>query len=262
MTDKNYEARHLETLDRDLRRFSRLEMATAQAGRPFVGSGIAFAFIVIAGLVAAFLFGQGNNSLVVVIAAMFGAYMALNIGANDVANNMAPAVGANALTMGGAIAIAVIFESAGALIAGGDVVSTIAKGIIAPESMGTADVFIWAMMAALLSSALWVNLATWIGAPVSTTHSVVGGVMGAGIAAAGFGAVSWGTMSKIAASWVISPVLGGLVAAGFLWFIKARIIYQEDKIAAARKWVPVLVGIMAGAFASYLALKGDRKSVV
>ncbi|UUV04795.1 inorganic phosphate transporter [Ruegeria sp. YS9] len=261
MTDKNYEARHLETLDRDLRRFSRLEMATAQAGRPFVGSGIALAFIVVAGLVAAFLFGQGSNALIVVIAAMFGAYMALNIGANDVANNMGPAVGANALTMGGAIAIAAIFESAGALIAGGDVVSTIAKGIIAPESMGTANVFIWAMMAALLSSALWVNLATWIGAPVSTTHSVVGGVMGAGIAAAGFGAVSWGTMSKIAASWVISPVLGGLVAAGFLWFIKARIIYQEDKIAAARKWVPMLVGIMAGAFASYLALKGLKKII-
>ncbi|MCA0904905.1 inorganic phosphate transporter [Ruegeria marisrubri] len=261
MTDKNYEARHLETLDRDLRRFSRLEMATAQAGRPFVGSGIALAFIVVAGLVAAFLFGQGNNALVVVIAAMFGAYMALNIGANDVANNMAPAVGANALTMGGAIAIAAIFESAGALIAGGDVVSTIAKGIIAPESMGTANVFIWAMMAALLASALWVNLATWIGAPVSTTHSVVGGVMGAGVAAAGFSAVSWSTMSKIAASWVISPLLGGLVAAGFLWFIKARIIYQEDKIAAARKWVPMLVGIMAGAFASYLALKGLKKII-
>ncbi|MEX0368392.1 MAG: inorganic phosphate transporter [Ruegeria sp.] len=261
MANKDFEARHLETLDRDLRRFSRLEVATAQVGRPVVGSGIAFAFIVVAGIAAAFLFGQDNNTFIVVLAAMFGAYMALNIGANDVANNMGPAVGANALTMGGAIAIAAIFESAGALIAGGDVVSTIAKGIIAPESMGTATVFIWAMMAALLSSALWVNLATWVGAPVSTTHSVVGGVMGAGIAAAGFGAVSWGTMGKIAASWVISPVLGGVIAAGFLWFIKARIIYQEDKIAAARKWVPMLVGIMAGAFASYLALKGLKKVI-
>ena len=261
MANKDFEARHLETLDRDLRRFSRLEVATAQVGRPVVGSGIALAFIVIAGIVASLLFGQANNTMIVVIAAMFGAYMALNIGANDVANNMGPAVGANALTMGGAIAIAAVFESAGALIAGGDVVSTIAKGIIAPESMGTADVFIWAMMAALLSSALWVNLATWVGAPVSTTHSVVGGVMGAGIAAAGFGAVSWGTMSAIAASWVISPVLGGVVAAGFLWFIKSRIIYQDDKIAAARKWVPMLVGIMAGAFATYLALKGLKRIV-
>ena len=90
------------------------------------------------------------------------------------------------------------------------------------------------MMAALLSAALWVNLATWIGAPVSTTHSVVGGVMGAGIAAAGFAAVNWPTMGAIAASWVISPVLGGAIAAAFLAFIKARIIYREDKIAAAR----------------------------
>ena len=187
--------------------------------------------------------------------------MALNIGANDVANNMGPAVGANALTMAGAILIAAIFESAGALIAGGDVVSTIAKGIIAPTSMQSVDEFIWAMMAALLSAALWINLATWVGAPVSTTHSIVGGVMGAGIAAAGFSAVNWMTMSKIAASWVISPVLGGVIAALFLWLIKSRIIYQPDKIAAARRWVPILIAIMSGAFASYLALKGIKKII-
>ena len=202
-----------------------------------------------------------SNTVIIVVAAVLGAYMALNIGANDVANNMGPAVGANALTMAGAIAIAAIFESAGALIAGGDVVSTIAKGIIAPTSMQSVDEFIWAMMAALLSAALWVNLATWIGAPVSTTHSIVGGVMGAGIAAAGFSAVNWMTMSKIAASWVISPVLGGFIAALFLWLIKSRIIYQPDKIAAARKWVPILIAIMAGAFASYLALKGLKKVI-
>lgn len=115
------------------------------------------------------------------------------------------------------------------------------------------------MLAALLASALWVNLATWIGAPVSTTHSVVGGVMGAGIAAAGLASVNWPTMSAIAASWVISPVLGGVIAASFLALIKSRIIYQEDKIQAARKWVPILLGIMAGAFATYLALKGIKK---
>ncbi len=261
MTNKDFEPRHLETLDRDLGRFSNLELATQYVGRPMVGTGIALVFVVLAGLFAAVFFGHSNNSLVIVVAAIFGAYMALNIGANDVANNMGPAVGANALTMGGAIAIAAIFESAGALLAGGDVVSTIAKGIIAPASMGSAEIFVWAMLAALLSSALWVNLATWVGAPVSTTHSVVGGVMGAGIAAAGFAAVDWSTMGKIAASWVISPVLGGAIAAAFLWFIKARIVYQPDKIAAARKWVPVLVGVMAGAFATYLALKGLKKVI-
>ena len=256
MTDIKGEARHLETLDRDLGRFSTLEKATAYAARPLVGPGISLIFIVLAALLAAFFFGQTSNTMIVVIAAGFGAYMALNIGANDVANNMGPAVGANALTITGAVIIAAIFESAGALLAGSDVVKTIAKGIVAPDAMADSATFIWAMLAALLSAALWVNLATWVGAPVSTTHSVVGGVMGAGIAAAGFGAVSWGTMGGIAASWVISPLLGGLIAAGFLWFIKARIIYQPDKIAAARRWVPMLVGIMAGAFASYLALKG------
>ena len=261
MPDPSGDPSHLDTLDRDLARYSTLEVATAYAARPLVAPGIAFVFIALAGLGAAMFLGHANNTLIVVLAACFGAYMAINIGANDVANNMGPAVGANALTMGGAIAIAVIFESAGALIAGGDVVSTIAKGIIAPESMGTAQTFIWAMMAALLSAALWVNLATWVGAPVSTTHSVVGGVMGAGIAAAGLSAVNWTTMSAIAASWVISPVLGGAIAAGFLWLIKARIIYQPDKIAAARKWVPMLVGLMGGVFAAYLALKGLKRII-
>lgn len=261
MSDKDLEPRHLETLDRDLGRFANLEAAAAYVSRPLVAPGIALVFIVLAGLAAAMLLGQSGETLIVVTAAVFGAYMALNIGANDVANNMGPAVGANALSMGGAIVIAAIFESAGALIAGGDVVSTIAKGIVAPEALDTPMTFVWAMMAALLASALWVNLATWIGAPVSTTHAVVGGVMGAGMAGAGFGAVSWEQMGAIAASWVISPLLGAVVAAAFLWFIKSRIIYREDKIAAARLWVPVLVGIMAGTFAAYLVMKGLNQLV-
>ncbi|MCF6233320.1 MAG: inorganic phosphate transporter [Rhodobacteraceae bacterium] len=250
-----------KTLDRDLGRIVQLETATAFVARPLVGPGIALAFILLAGLAAAILLGQFPVNMIVVVAAIFGAYMAINIGANDVANNVGPAVGANALSMSGAIAIAVVAESAGALLAGGDVVSTIAKGIVDPEAMQDTQTFIWAMMAALISAALWVNLATWVGAPVSTTHSVVGGVMGAGVAAAGLSAVNWMTMSKIAASWVISPVLGGVVAAALLALIKARIIYREDKIAAARVWVPVLVGLMAGAFAAYLSVKGLKRII-
>ncbi|WP_294930363.1 inorganic phosphate transporter [uncultured Paracoccus sp.] len=261
MSDTDLEARHLETLDRDLGRFAKLEMAAAYVSRPLVAPGIAFVFIAIAGLAAAMLLGGNSQVLIVAAAAVFGAYMALNIGANDVANNMGPAVGANALSMGGAIAIAAIFESAGALIAGGDVVSTIATGIVAPDTLDTPILFIWAMMAALLASALWINLATWIGAPVSTTHAVVGGVVGAGIAAAGFGAVNWAQLATIAASWVISPLLGGVAAAAFLWFIKARIVYRDDKIAAARIWVPVLVGVMAGTFATYLMMKGLKQLI-
>ncbi|MGR3364312.1 MAG: inorganic phosphate transporter [Maritimibacter harenae] len=259
MTEKS--GNQWKTLDRDLDRIGQLERATQYVSRPMVGLGVSLAFIVIAGIGAALFFGFQPGSFVVIAAAGFGAYMALNIGANDVANNMGPAVGANALTMGGAILIAAICESAGALLAGGDVVSTISKGIIDPNAVADLRVFVWAMMAALISSTLWVNLATWIGAPVSTTHSVVGGVMGAGIAAAGFSAVDWNSMGAIAASWVISPVLGGVIAASFLAFIKANIIYVDDKLAAARRWVPVLIGIMAGAFATYLAVKGLKRII-
>ena len=250
-----------KTLDRDLNRISQLEMATNYVARPMVGLGIAFAFILMAFLIAMIWFGSTEGSLIVAAAAAVGAYMAINIGANDVANNMGPAVGANALTMGGAIAIAAVCESAGALLAGGDVVSTISKGIIDTEAVADGQVFMWAMMAALISSAIWVNLATYVGAPVSTTHSVVGGVMGAGIAAAGLAAVNWPTMGTIAASWIISPVLGGVIAAAFLALIKHKIIYREDKIAAARVWVPILVGIMAGVFATYLAMKGLKRII-
>ena len=185
--------------------------------------------------------------------------MAMNIGANDVANNIGPAVGSKALTMTGAIAIAAIFEASGALIAGGDVVQTIKKGIIDIHSFGF-DIhsFIWAMMAALLAAALWLNFATYFKAPVSTTHSIVGGVMGAGIAAFGFGVVAWGTMAQIVASWIISPVIGGAIAALFLYGIKKTIIFQNDRIKSAKKWIPFFVSVMAWAFATYLMMKGFK----
>ncbi|TMV61265.1 inorganic phosphate transporter, partial [Thioclava sp. BHET1] len=256
MTDRDADPHRLRTLDRDLGRISNLELATGHVGRSIAVIGLAFVFIVLAALAGAEVFDERSHGLIIFVAAAFGAYMALNIGANDVANNMGPAVGAEVLTMGGAIAIAAVCETLGALLAGGDVVSTVAEGIVAPQSFGNTDMFIWAMMAALLSSALWVNCATWIGAPVSTTHSVVGGVMGAGIAAAGFGAVDWPTMVEITASWVISPLIGGVIAAIFLWFIRSRIVYRDDKIAAAQLWVPVLVGIMSATFGAYFLLKG------
>jgi len=245
-----------KTLDKDLKRISRIEVGAQTVSRGLVAPGVALAFIVLAGLAAALLMGGQSGQILVVAAAAIGAYMALNIGANDVANNMGPAVGSKAMTLGMALILAAVFESLGALVAGGDVVNTVAKGIIEPSALPDSTHFVWAMMAALLAAALWLNLATWFGAPVSTTHSIVGGVVGAGIVAAGFGAVDWGTMGMIAASWVISPVMGGVIAALFLAIIKSKVVYVDDKIAAARKWVPILIGIMAGAFAAYLALKG------
>jgi PiT family inorganic phosphate transporter len=112
------------------------------------------------------------------------------------------------------------------------------------------------MMAGLLAAALWLNFATAVGAPVSTTHSIVGGILGAGVAAGGWGIANWGVVGQIAASWVISPVLGGLIAAGFLYLIKRTITYQPDLLVAAKRMAPILIAVMGWAFTTYLALKG------
>lgn len=244
----------------DLKSIDKIEQSLGFGRKETLRMGIVLFFMI--GIV---LYTHFNVSpevpgrILLIIAAMIGGYMALNIGANDVANNVGPAVGSQALTLFGAIIIAGIFEAAGALVAGGEVVSTIKKGIINPEVIKDSAVFVWLMMAALLAGAIWLNIATAVGAPVSTTHSIVGGVMGAGIAAGGWGIVNWDKMVAIASSWVISPVLGGLIAAGFLYLIKHTITYKEDKIAAAKKVVPILISIMAWAFSTYLIMKGLKK---
>jgi len=249
----------MKMLDKELKHISKFEQGIQEISRGNLKFGICVLFLVVVGFFAYTHVAEPGSQVFIVLAGLLGAYMALNIGANDVANNIGPAVGSKALTMTGALVIAAVFEAAGAIIAGGDVVSTVRKGIIDPSGMDSDMMFIHAMMAALFAAALWVNLATFIGAPVSTTHSVVGGVMGAGIAATGLSAVNWVTMSKIAASWVISPALGGIIAAMFLALIKFQIMYKDDKVSAAKKWVPVLVGIMAAAFAMYLTMKGLKK---
>ncbi|MBF0679342.1 MAG: inorganic phosphate transporter [Devosia sp.] len=242
-------------LDKDLQRVTGLETATHNLSRSLAAPGIALVFLLLAAVWASFSVGQGPTSYIVVIGAIIAGYMALNVGANDVANNMGPAVGSRAISMGGALVIAGIFEAAGALLAGGDVVNTVARDLLTTPEI-EASTFIMVMMAALLASALWVNLATFIGAPVSTTHAVVGGVVGAGIASAGFGIVNWPMIGAIAASWVISPVLGAIAAAALLAIIMATITNRIDKISAALVWVPIFVAIMTGVFAMYLATKG------
>ncbi|GGC64023.1 putative phosphate permease [Marinobacter halophilus] len=211
-------------------------------------------------IVGAFSQGLPNNMLLMA-AAVIGGYMAINIGANDVANNVGPAVGSGALSLGAAVLLAAVFEAGGAIIAGGDVVSTIKGGIIDPTSLEDPREFVWLMTAALLAGALWLNLATWMGAPVSTTHSIVGGVLGAGIAAGGWAIADWSVMGKIVASWVISPVLGGVLAALFLFAIKKTVLYQQNLVSSARTFVPWLVAIMAWAFGTYLMIKGMSQLV-
>ena len=244
----------------DLRRFGYAQSQVVTQRSSFMLIGIAVLFLLgVASAVLGFVVEEQSEALVLVAAAVIGGYMAMNIGANDVANNMGPAVGGKVLTVATAVIIAAICETAGALLAGGDVVKTVAKGIVSPGESIDVATFQFMMLSALLAAALWINLATILNAPVSTTHSIVGGVLGGGIGAAGFAVVNWATMSKIAASWVISPVFGGVVAACLLFFIEKRILNAPDRLAGARRWVPILVGLMGAAFTAYMAIKGLKK---
>ncbi len=245
----------------DFKTIEKFDQAAERTLPGFAKLSLALLFMVLVFLWSYNSYGDIPNNTFLIIGAVFGAYMAMNIGANDVANNVGPAVGSKAMTMMWAIIIAALFEALGAFVAGGDVVETIKKGIIDPALIADPQIFIWLMISALLSAALWLNFATSIGAPVSTTHSIVGGVMGAGVAAAGFAIVDWNTMAKIASSWIISPVLGGIVAASFLYFIKRKIIYQKDMIAASKVFVPILISLMTWAFSTYLIVKGLKRVI-
>ncbi|MEZ5707399.1 MAG: anion permease [Burkholderiaceae bacterium] len=227
-----------------------------------LGASIAFLLLVglYASLTGANVLGLSTTSVwLLIVSAVVGGYMAMNIGANDVANNMGPAVGSGAMTMGWAILIAALFEALGAVVAGGDVVGTIKGGIIDSAQINDASLFAWVMFSALLAGALWLNLATAIGAPVSTTHSIIGAVLGAGIAAGGWGLVNWSTIGSIVMSWVISPVMGGAIAAAFLYLIKRSITYRSEMTQAASRVVPWLIAAMAWAFGTYMMLKGFSK---
>jgi PiT family inorganic phosphate transporter len=248
-------------LDKDLDKFTNFEEAAGFLARGLIAPGLALLFLGSAAIFASFYVFDEPRAAVIIAAAAIAGYMALNIGANDVANNVGPAVGARVITMGGALVMAAIAETAGALLAGGKVVETVASGIIFADTVANPATFIRLMVAALIASALWIHLSTWLRAPVSTTHAIVGGVVGAGAAAAGLSAVNWLSMGAITASWVLSPVLGGAIAAALLALVETTVIYQDDKIAAARRWVPLLIAAMAGAFAAYLATLGIGRVV-
>ncbi|MCH9023034.1 MAG: inorganic phosphate transporter [Planctomycetes bacterium] len=176
----------------------------------------------------------------IIVAIIVGFYMAWNIGANDVANSMACAVGSKALPVFWAVILAGICEFLGAVLVGSHVTNTIRKGIIDVQYFAAdPQVLAHGMICALLASALWLNLASYLGMPVSTTHSIVGALFGFGLLQAGFAIVEWGTMGQIVFSWFISPIVGGVL--GFLIFklISHYIFSVENPVKAARKGVPV-----------------------
>ncbi|MDY0195064.1 MAG: inorganic phosphate transporter [Sulfurovaceae bacterium] len=183
-----------------------------------------------------------NFHLIFLLAALFGIFMAFNIGGNDVANSFGTSVGAKTLTVKQALVIAAVFELSGAMLAGAEVTDTIKKGIVDVSGMSFDPMLLaFVMMASLLSSALWLLFATIKGLPVSTTHAIVGGILGGGIAlgyttmAEGSGVFSlirWDQIVTIVISWVISPILGGMASYGIYWYLKKYILDYNEKVEA------------------------------
>ena len=180
--------------------------------------------------------------IILSFATLTGLYMAANIGANDVANAMGTSVGSCAITIKQAIVIAVIADTIGAVLAGGYVTNTISKGMIDPVLLaGEPNKLMFGMFAALISAGIWVNLATIFAMPVSTTHAIVGAVVGFGIISVGAGAVSWGKVITIAISWVISPAVGAMIAGSLYYFVEKEILSDREPEKAAEKYAPALM---------------------
>jgi len=180
---------------------------------------------------------------ILIIGYIFGFYMAWNIGANDVANSMASAVGAKAITIRQAVFIAGILNVLGAVFIGSHVTNTIRKGIVSTDIMTDPQVALIGALSALLAAALWVSFATWKSLPVSTTHSIVGAMIGFGIMAGGFAVINWSKLTAVVLSWVISPVFSLVIAFVMFKIIVKLILVKEETFVKALKLSPAFIGL-------------------
>ncbi len=180
---------------------------------------------------------------ILIIGYVFGFYMAWNIGANDVANSMASAVGAKAITIRQAVFIAGILNVIGAVFIGSHVTNTIRKGIVTTEIMADPHVALIGALSALLAAALWVSFATWKSLPVSTTHSIVGAMIGFGVMAGGFSAINWSKLAAVVLSWIISPVFSLIIAFLMFKIIIKIILVKKESFIRALKMLPRFIGL-------------------
>ncbi len=180
---------------------------------------------------------------ILIIGYIFGFYMAWNIGANDVANSMASSVGAKAITIRQAIFLAGILNIIGAVFIGSHVTNTIRKGIVSTDIMTDPHVALIGALSALLAAALWVSFATWKSLPVSTTHSIVGAMIGFGIMAGGFSVINWGKLLAVVLSWIISPLFSIVIAYLIFKIIVRLILSKKDTFARALKLSPIFIGM-------------------
>lgn len=192
-----------------------------------------------------------------ILAAAFGLFMAWGIGANDVANAMATSVGARALTIKQAIVVAAVFEFAGAFLAGGQVTSTIRKGMIDSDRVvDSPEILVFGMLASLLAAAIWLAVASKRGWPVSTTHSIVGAIVGFAAVGIGMDAVKWDKVGQIAASWIISPLFSGIIAFSIFMSVQKLILGTDDPIRNARRYVPIYIFLVGFIMALVTLFKG------
>lgn len=198
-----------------------------------------------------------HGQILLILACCFGFFMAWGVGANDVANAMGTSVGSRALTVKQAIVIAMIFEFAGAYLAGGEVTSTIRKGILDPSLMSdTPELLVFGMMAALLAAGTWLFIASMMGWPVSTTHSIVGALVGFAAVGIGVDSVNWGKVGAIVASWVVSPLLAGSISYGLFMSVQRLILNTEDPFNNAKKYIPLYMFAVGLMIAMVTLLKG------
>lgn len=198
-----------------------------------------------------------DGPLLIGIAALFGFLMAWGIGANDVANAMGTSVGSNAITIKQAIIIAMIFEFAGAYLAGGEVTSTIRKGIIDSAYFAQQpELLVYGMIASLLAAGLWLVLASALGWPVSTTHSIVGAIVGFAAVGVGSHAVEWGKVGGIVASWVVTPAISGFIAFMIFQSVQKLIFNTDNPLANAKRYVPFYMGLAGFVIALVTIKKG------
>ncbi|BFM18459.1 inorganic phosphate transporter [Maricurvus nonylphenolicus] len=197
------------------------------------------------------------GTILLILACIFGVFMAWGVGANDVANAMGTSVGSKALTVKQAILIAMVFEFAGAYLAGGEVTSTIRKGIIDPASMaGSPELLVFGMTSALLAAGTWLLIASIFGWPVSTTHSIVGAIVGFAAVGISVEAVAWGKVGKIAASWVVSPVLAGTISFFLFRSVQKFILNTDNPFDNAKRYIPVYMFAVGFLIAMVTLLKG------
>ena len=197
------------------------------------------------------------GTILIVLACFFGFFMAWGVGANDVANAMGTSVGSKALTIKQAIIIAMIFEFLGAYLAGGEVTSTIRKGIIDPTFLAdTPELLVYGMLSALLAAGTWLMIASIFGWPVSTTHSIVGAIVGFAAVGISVEAVEWAKVGTIVASWVVSPVMAGTIA--FLLFrsVQVLILNTDDPFNRAKRFIPIYMFAVGFLMAMVTMLKG------